>query len=162
MGFPQVLKALLKPPALLTRHTAGGSRRAFPNSRHGGYHTDGSARRRSKAQAAQPQPTPSKAIDSSSVEWGTGTAIIPGSEPLLRADHPAPRYPRDRLRATLVARLAHHQHTLQNPPWQPNGELVSMEFTSLILKRVVKGLLHVSCHQDLATSSFLGQIFTGC
>lgn len=64
----------------------------------------GSVRRRSKAQAAQPQPTPSKAIDSSSVGWGTGTAIIPGSEPLLRADHPAPRYPRDRLGATLVAK----------------------------------------------------------
>lgn len=32
----------------------------------------------------------------------------------------------------------------------------------LILKRVVKGLLHVSYHQDLVTSSFLGQIFSGC
>lgn len=33
-GFPQVLKALLKPLGLVTRHTAGGSGRAFPSSQH--------------------------------------------------------------------------------------------------------------------------------
>lgn len=162
MSFPQVLKALLKPSELLTRHTAGGSWSVFPDSQHGGSRT---ARKRTTQQQSSSCTAPAHAQQSHGLQqhgMGHWKATIPVSQALLQADHPAPCYPHDRPRATLGARLAHHQHAPQNPPRQPNGELVSVEFTSLRLKRVVKGLLHVICHQDLVTSSFLGQTFSGC
>lgn len=81
MGFLQVLKGLLKPSELLTRHTAGGSWRVFPDSRHGGSRM---ARRSSKAQAAQPQPTPSKAMDCSSMGWGIGKQPFLAPRPCSR------------------------------------------------------------------------------
>lgn len=161
MGFPRVLKGLLKPSELLTRHMAGGSWRVFPDSRHGGSRT---ARKHTPQQQSSSCTAPAHAQQRHGLQQhGTGhwKATIPGSQALLQAAHPAPRYPHDRLRATLGERLAHHQHAPQNPPRQPNGELVSVKFTSLRFKRVVKGLLHVICHQDLVTSSFLGQIFSG-
>lgn len=98
-GFPQVLKALLKPLGLVTRHTAGGSPRAFPAPST----WISLAWTRTPQQQSSSCTAPAHTQQSHRLQqhgMGHWRATIPSSHSQLQADHPAPRYPHDRLRAT--------------------------------------------------------------